>query len=503
MPSSTPVRSATASAASHARPRSPGTSGTSGTTSAAPTRGCTPVVPAQIDAVAGGRDAGDEGVDETALRLPRARRRIDGGPRPSGRRAGGHCDANASPISAIADASRPSDTFGTAASTIRTLRRGGGRGGSDGAPTVGLAHVRAPARVPAPVPGVAHRLHAARHRVAGGGDLHPGRHRRRLQRARRRRRARVARLLDRRDPRARGRPGCVDGRPPVHLGPAGARRGVRHARRAVRALPPAVVRLLRPQPDGAADVPRDDGPPVRALLPRLRADLLRPAHRDGRRRHDRPLLLQLAARARGARDHAADRVRRVPVQQGLAAGAAGRPAEARRRLDRGRGEHRRRPRREVLRAGGQARRRSSRAPPTPSSARRSSQIGSARSTFLCSPSCRSSLRRRCSSSPGAWSCRDRCLRGASSPSTSSWRCSSCRCACSGCGSDRRCGRSLAGSASSRSSTSPRRSPTASAPSRCRRARVPSGSRTSTSRTSRAGRCSRRSTSPSSRAGRSR
>ena len=60
---------------------------------------------------------------------------------------------------------------------------------------------------------------------------------------------------------------------------------VRHARRAVLALPPTVVRLLRPQSDRPAHVARHDRPAVRALLPRLRPHLLRAARRHDPRRH--------------------------------------------------------------------------------------------------------------------------------------------------------------------------------------------------------------------------
>ena len=45
-------------------------------------------------------------------------------------------------------------------------------------------------------------------------------------------------------------------------------------------LAAALVRLLRPPPDGPAHVARDRRPPDRALLPRLRAHLLLPAHRS-------------------------------------------------------------------------------------------------------------------------------------------------------------------------------------------------------------------------------
>ena len=89
-------------------------------------------------------------------------------------------------------------------------------------------------------------------------------------RARRRRRARRARTR----------------RPPADLRQAGARGRARPAERALREARPALVRLLRPPPDGAADVARDRRPAERPLLPRLRADLLLPArlHRRRRRR---------------------------------------------------------------------------------------------------------------------------------------------------------------------------------------------------------------------------
>ena len=55
-------------------------------------------------------------------------------------------------------------------------------------------------------------------------------------------------------------------------------------------------------------------------------------------RHGRPLLLRVAARADRARDHAAARRRRLPLQPRLAPRPARRPAEARRRRDGRRGE---------------------------------------------------------------------------------------------------------------------------------------------------------------------
>ena len=144
---------------------------------------------------------------------------------------------------------------------------------------------------------------------------------------------------------------ALHGRPPPHLRPAGARRRVRPAQRAVRAPPAALVRLLRPPPDRPADVARDGRPAGGPLLPRLRADLLLPARPHRRRRDRRDVLPRLAARADRARDHAGARRARVPLQPRLAPGAARRAAEAGRRRDRRRGEHRRRPRRQVVRAG--------------------------------------------------------------------------------------------------------------------------------------------------------
>ena len=61
---------------------------------------------------------------------------------------------------------------------------------------------------------------------------------------------------------------------------------------------------------------------------------------------------RVAAGADRARDHALDRRRRLPLQPRLAPRAARRPAEARRRRDGHRGVDRRRPRRQVVRAGG-------------------------------------------------------------------------------------------------------------------------------------------------------
>ena len=112
--------------------------------------------------------------------------------------------------------------------------------------------------------------------------------------------------------------------------------------------------LLRPPADRPADVARDRRPAVRALLPRLRADLHppEPAHDPARGGGD----VRAAAVAR--RDHARARAARDPrgraLRPPLAPGAAG-GAAADRGADRGgRGEHLRHPRREGVRARGGA-----------------------------------------------------------------------------------------------------------------------------------------------------
>ena len=137
----------------------------------------------------------------------------------------------------------------------------------------------------------------------------------------------------------------------LHLGPPGARRRVRHAQPAVRAPPAPVLRLLRPPPDRPADVAGDDRPPDRPLLPRLRPDLLLPARDHARGRDRGHVRVRLAARADRARDHADPRRSGVPLQPHLAPDPARRPAEDGGRRHRRRGEHRRRPRGQVVRAG--------------------------------------------------------------------------------------------------------------------------------------------------------
>ncbi len=159
-------------------------------------------------------------------------------------------------------------------------------------------------------------------------------------------------MARRRDPGARRRTGRHDGRPPADRRQAGARRRARPAHGDLREARPALVRLLRPPPDGPADEPRDGRPAGRALLPRLRPDLLLPAHLHDHRRRNRDLPRRLEARADLARDLAVPDRGRLPLQPRLAPAAPRRPAEDGRRRDRRGGEHRRRPRREVVRAGG-------------------------------------------------------------------------------------------------------------------------------------------------------
>ena len=260
------------------------------------------------------------------------------------------------------------------------------------------------------------------------------------------------------------------GRPPPHLRPAGARRRVRHAQRALRAPPAPLVRLLRPPPDRPAHVARDGRPPDRPLLPRLRAHLLLPARAHDRRRHGghvrrdwqlalvalaiTPLLVVLAYR----------------YSHVVAPGAARRAAEDGRRGDGRRGEHRRRPRRQVVRAGG-ARAGEVRAAlergVRPERAREPAArvLRAAALVPAAARAGRGAARRRADGRRTATLDRRRVLLV--QPLRA--RCSSCRCACSACGSARRSARPRPASGSSRSSTSPRRSPTRRTPRAARRA----------------------------------
>ena len=243
-----------------------------------------------------------------------------------------------------------------------------------------MAHVRAPPRLSRPLPRLADRLVLARDPLPARQRPRPGADGRRHQRDRRRSGHTAARPRDRGDRRPRPRSRSAHVRPTHDLGTSGARRRVRPPRRALLALPPPLVRLLRPQPDGPAHVARDDRPAGRALLPRLRAHLLRAARGDDRGRHRRAVRLQLEARLHRARDHADHRGGRVPLQPGFAARPARSPAEARRGFHRRRGVDHRRPRREVVRAGGASRGSTSARPPTRSSSRRSPRTGSGRCT---------------------------------------------------------------------------------------------------------------------------
>ncbi len=212
-------------------------------------------------------------------------------------------------------------------------------------------HVRPSGGLSAAVPLVDGCVGRARSRLAGGGargDL-PDRLGGRGAAARRARPPAVARGR-------RGRAGRDAGPDDVGAaadrGPAGARRGARHAHLDLREAVAALVRVLRPPPDGAADEPGDGRPAGRPLLPRLRPDLLLPAHlHDPRRRRRRDADL-VEARADRAGDRPGDRRRRLPLQPRLAPAPPRGAAEDGGRRDRRRGEHRRRPRGQVVRAGG-------------------------------------------------------------------------------------------------------------------------------------------------------
>ena len=212
----------------------------------------------------------------------------------------------------------------------------------------------------------------------------------------------AALALRRRDRRPRLRLGRAHERPPAHLRQAGARRRDGPAAGPLLALRAPLLRLLRPQPDRPADVPRDGRPAGRPLLPRLRPDLLLPERPHRRLGDHRPLLLPVAARARRARGDAVPRRARLPLQPRRAPDASRRAAEARRRRDGRGGEHRRRPRRQGVRAGAG---RGGEVPPAAtrrSSRRRSARTGSARPTSRSSRSCRCSRRRPCCSSARGW-----------------------------------------------------------------------------------------------------
>src|SRR5262245_8851617 len=266
-PSSSPMRTASRCAASIACGISAGTSGTRGTTSATPTRGWTPTCsPRSISSVAAAMPASSASTSApsspTSVNTERWWSASEWTSRSS------TPSANASPIAETTSGLLPSETLGTASSTIRTLRSRARRGATKHGGQR-MAHVRAPPRLPAPVPRLAHRLVGARDPLPDHGRARSRADGCRHQRARRRPRYSDPGLRDRRDRRARARPRRPDVRAARHLGTAGARGRVRPPRRALLAFPPALVRFLRPQPDRPAHVARDDRPAVGALLPRL------------------------------------------------------------------------------------------------------------------------------------------------------------------------------------------------------------------------------------------
>ena len=115
-----------------------GASGTSGTTSTAPTRGCTPSCARRsMSSTARARPATSDSTSAVLVADEREDRTVVVG-------VGVHVEqrallANARPISSIAPASRPSETFGTASSTIRTLRSRDGEEDETTRPAAGRA----------------------------------------------------------------------------------------------------------------------------------------------------------------------------------------------------------------------------------------------------------------------------------------------------------------------------------------------------------------------------
>ncbi len=130
---------------------------------------------------------------------------------------------------------------------------------------------------------------------------------------------------------------------PLDLRPGQPGGRVRPARAPLRAPAAAVVRLLRPDARGPAHVAGDQRPADRALLPRLRADLLLHAGVHADHHHRDPAVHELVAGAAGAADGAGAAGGGLALQPPLQPGAD-RRAAARRRGDRdGRGERRRHP----------------------------------------------------------------------------------------------------------------------------------------------------------------
>ncbi len=149
-----------------------------------------------------------------------------------------------------------------------------------------------------------------------------------------------------------------DPAPGADRGAAGRRRQglaggrIRPAPALLRAPAAARAGLLRLPADRAADVAGDGRPAVDPLLPRLRADLHHPEPADDHARQRGDDRDQPAAGADRAAAGPVRRLRRLPLQPGLAPGRAG-GAAADRRADRGsRGEHLRHPHRQGLRPRG-------------------------------------------------------------------------------------------------------------------------------------------------------
>ena len=215
-------------------------------------------------------------------------------------------------------------------------------------------------------------------------------------------------------------------------------------------LAPPLVRLLRPPPDRPADEPRDGRPAGRPLLPRLRPDLLLPARLHDRRRRDRRLPDLVEARADRDGDRAGADRGRVPLQPRRRTRCC---ATCSRRWP----TSRRSPRRtsSASTSSSRSRRR------TPS---RRSSSGARKQVFALTragepaarvlhPAAQLPAAPRAGGDPARRRPHgrervavDRELRRAS---TSSSRCSSCRCARSACGSARRSARPRRASASSR------------------------------------------------------
>ena len=127
---------------------------------------------------------------------------------------------------------------------------------------------------------------------------------------------------------------------------------VRPAQPPLRPPADAVVLVLRPQPDRAADEPRDGRPQRRAGVPVLRPAVPLAAHHHGARRDGPAGGHRSPAGARRARDHPAARRRRDALLPRLAPRADGRAAAPRGRHDAGRGERGRRARGQGVRPGG-------------------------------------------------------------------------------------------------------------------------------------------------------